>query len=132
MKGTAARSQVLDKLLGRVDFSPPATYYVALFTASPNETGGGTEVTGGAYARVAVPNNPTSFPAAVSGTKANGTLITFPVPTDLWGDIVAFAFMTAATGGTLVLWGVLDLPLTVQSGDLAPAFDVGSLQFEES
>jgi hypothetical protein len=131
MKANAVRSQVLDKLLGAVNWTPPATYYVALYTTAPNESGGGVEVAGGAYARIAVANSLANFPAAVSGVKSNGTLIQFPTATALWGSVVGWGFHSAASGDTLVLWGVLDDPTLVDVGT-GPAFASGALQFEET
>jgi len=133
MKANATRSAVLDKLLGRTDFTPPVTLYVALYTVAPTEDGGGTEVSGGSYARVAVTNNVTNFPGAVDGAKSNGTAIVFPAATALWGDIVAFGLHSHITNDALVFWGVLDDPVNVSDADVAPAsFDVGTLQFEET
>jgi hypothetical protein len=131
MKATPTRNAVLDRLLGLQPWTPPSTYYVALYTDAPTEAGGGTEVTGAGYARVAVANDLVNFPAADNGEKANATLIGFPAPTDLWGEVVAFGFHSAASGDVLVLWGVLDSPLLVDSGDIAPTFDAGTIQFEE-
>lgn len=58
---------LLDHVFGSVDYTPPVTFYVALFTVTPSDSGGGTEVSGGSYARVAMTNNPTNFPNASSG-----------------------------------------------------------------
>jgi len=105
-------NKILDKLYGRTDFTPPATYYIGLFTASPNDAGGGTELTIGTngYARIAVTNDATNFPAAVSGSKSNGVAFTSAVSTGAWGagPIVAVGLFDAATGGTMWDWG--DIP----------------------
>lgn len=131
MKATSVRTQVLDKLLGQTDFTPAATLYVALYTVAPTEDGGGTEVSGGSYARVAVTNDVTNFPGAVDGAKSNGVAITFPTATALWGDVVAFGLHSHITNDALVLWGVLDDPENVDDTNTA-VFDVGTLQFEET
>ncbi len=62
-------NKVIDDFLRATAYSPPATVYVALLTAAPNDTGGGTEVSGGNYARVAV----TSATTAWNNTQASGT-----------------------------------------------------------
>jgi hypothetical protein len=99
---------VLDHVLGGPDFARPATVYAALFTTAPGETGGGTEVTGGSYARVAVTNNATNFPAATTvsgtGTKTNGTDITFPTASADWGTVRGVALMTASSGGSAIAY----------------------------
>jgi hypothetical protein len=67
----------------------PTALYVGLFTANPSDTGGGTEVTGNAYARVTVTsaltawdNTQAASSSAVSsgtgGTTRNQAVITFP------------------------------------------------------
>lgn len=123
--GNTYENNVLDAILG-VGFTKPATVYVALFTVTPSDAGGGTEVTGGAYGRVAVTNNATNWPAASSSTKSNGTVITFPTSTAAWGSVVAWGLFTASTGGTLIVWGALSTAKTIGVSD-APNFPVGSL-----
>ncbi len=109
----------LDAFLGTahtVDFA--ATVYIGLFTATPNETGGGTEVSGGSYARVAVTNNDANWPDAVSGSKTNATIVTFPGATLGWGVITHWGIFSASTAGTLYLYGELSVPRDVISGDV--------------
>lgn len=73
------------------------TFYIALFTVAPNDEGvGGTEVSGGSYARASSAN----WPAASGGVKTNGADLVFATATADWGTIVAVAWMSALTGGT--------------------------------
>ena len=131
-KSDYLENQLLDLVLGDGGtFSHPATVYVALYTVTPSDSGGGTEVTGGSYARVAVTNNATNFPDASGGAKANGTAITFPTPTANWGTIVAFAILDASTAGNLLYWGAITPNKTVNNGDPAPSFAVGDLDITE-
>ena len=123
--------KILDGVLGGPDFVRPATAYVALYTVAPSDAGGGTEVTGGSYARVAVTNNATNWPAASAGAKANGTPITFPAPTANWGVIVAFAILDAAAAGDVLYWGLISPNKTVNNGDPAPSFAIGDLDVSE-
>ena len=118
--------ELLDHVFGAAAYTAPATLYVALYTAAPSDTGGGTEVTGGAYARVAVTNNATNFPAAAAGAKANGTAITFPTATANWGTVVAFGILDASGGGNLLAWADLTASKAVNSGDTA-SFAVNDL-----
>jgi len=129
-KSDYLENKVLDFLLGGVSFTPPATVYIALFTVAPTDAGGGTEVSGGGYARVAVTNNTTNFPAASNGTKSNGSTITFPTATADWGTVVAVGIFDAATGGNLLFWANLTTSKTIQNGDTAQ-FAAGSLTFTE-
>ncbi len=122
-----AEKKVQDLILGGVAFAAPATH-VALFTVAPSDTGGGTEVTGGAYARVNVTNNLTNWPAATGATaaKSNGTVVTFATATAAWGTVVAFAIMDATTAGNMLWWGDLTTSKVIASGDTA-SFAIGSL-----
>lgn len=130
-KSDYLENRVLDHFLGGVASSAPATVYIALYTVTPTDAGGGTEVTGGSYARVAVTNNATNWPAASAGAKANGTAITFPAPTANWGVVVAFGIFDAATAGNLYYWGAITPNKTVNNGDPAPSFAVGDLDVTE-
>lgn len=103
--------KVLDLLFGSTAYSVPATLYFGLFTTTPNDDGtGGTEVSGGSYARVSMTNNSTNFPNASGGnpsTKANGVAITFPTATADWGTVVGMGVFDASTSGNLLAWNSL-------------------------
>ncbi len=129
---TYAEKAVLDQLFGATAYSTPATLYVALYTATPSDSGGGTEVSGGSYARVAVTNNTTNFPASTGGapaSKSNGTAITFPAPTAAWGVVTSFGVLDASTAGNLLWWGALTVSKTINNGDAAPSFAASALTF---
>ena len=129
-KSDYLENELLDHVLGGGDYSRPATVYVALYTTAPTDAGGGVEVSGGSYARVAVTNNATNWPAASGGAKSNGTAITFPTATADWGTVVAFAILDAATAGNFLYWGDLTQSKTVNNGDTA-TFAVGDLDVTE-
>lgn len=97
-------NKLLDHVFGATVYTAPATLYVALFTAAPTDAGGGTEVTGGSYARVAVTNNVANFPNAAAGAKSNGNPITFATATADWGTVVAAGIYDAAAAGNLIGW----------------------------
>jgi len=118
-KSDYLENAILDHVLGGSDYSRPGTVYVALYTVAPTDAGGGTEVTGGSYARVAVTNNAINFPAASSGSKHNGTAVTFAQATANWGTVVAFAILDALTGGNFLYWGDLTASKSVENGDTA-------------
>ena len=122
--------EILDHVLGNAAYTAPATVYVALFTAAPTDAGGGTEVTGGSYARAAVTNNATNFPAAAAGAKSNGTEIAFAAATASWGTVVAFGVFDALTVGNLLYWGLVTPNKAVGNGDTAK-FAIGDLDFTE-
>ncbi len=110
-------NKLLDHALGGGDYPRPANVYISLHTADPGETGANGEISGGDYARAAVTNNATNFPAAVNGAKANGTVITFATPTGDWGDITHGAIWDAASGGNCLGSGALGTPKTINNGD---------------
>lgn len=121
--------QLIDHLFRTGTFGKPAGIYLALFTVAPSDSGGGTEVTGGSYARVAVTQVDTNWnaPTAGDGLTDNVNAITFPAPTANWGVIVAFGIFDAATAGNLLIHGSLGISKTVNNGDSAPRFSAGDL-----
>lgn len=95
------------------------TPYLALYTASPNAGGGGTEVSGGSYARQTV-----AFGAISGGSMSNTSAVTFtgmPAAT-----VTHFAILSAATAGTMRVYGALNASAAVISGDQVQ-FPVGSI-----
>ena len=94
------------------------TPFLALYTASPNAGGGGTEVSGGSYARQAI-----SYSAIVSGSMSNTAALTYSgLPN---ATITHYGVLDAATGGTLKGFGALNSPVMAVSGDQVQ-FPVGS------
>jgi len=118
--------------------SGPTQVWVALFTGAPGEAGGGTEVTGAGYARIAVPCNMASWAGTqgagtttastgTSGQTSNNAAVTYGAPTADWGNITHAAIMDALTGGNMLLQGALAAPKNVLNGNPAPSFPAGSL-----
>ena len=64
--------------------------YVALFTAAPSDAGGGTEVTGGSYARELAG---LSEATGSGGTTSNAAEIAFTQATASWGTVTHIALM---------------------------------------
>lgn len=134
LKGQGVANATLDAWLGSTTLGP-ATVYIALFTVAPTAAGGGTEVSGGAYARVAVTNNATNFPAAAAQIKANGTAWDFGTASGAnWGTIVWAAVCKTSVGalGTndIIYAGPLSVPRLVNNGD-AFKFNIGAATFQE-
>ncbi len=124
---TAVVDALLDAYFGATPVTAPATVYIGLSTTPPLDTGSGTTApSGGAYARVAVTNNTTNWPAASARLKANGTVVTFPAATAAWGTITHYTLHDAATAGTFLGWGALASSQTVGTGGVA-SFAVGAL-----
>lgn len=122
-----AENLLLDSWFGAVALTPPAQYFVALSTTTPTEAGVNfTEPSGGAYARVAVTNNLTNFPAASAGAKTNGTAISFTESTASWGTITHIGFYNQLTGGTLYFWEALPVSKAV-AANVTVYFSAGAL-----
>lgn len=111
--------KVLDHVFRATDYAEPATVYLALYTAAPSDAGGGTEVTGGSYARNAI-----AFSAAASGAISNSGVETF---TDLPAATVThFGILDASTSGNLLAWGALTSNIVVTAGSEIE-FDIGDI-----
>lgn len=116
---------------GSATYVKPATVYIGLFTAAPGVGGGGTEVAGSSYARVAVTNDATNWPNAVAGGKANAVALTFAQATGSWGTVTHVGIFDALTAGNLQDFAALVASKTVQNGDVVQ-FGIGSLAFLET
>ena len=110
------RDLISSHLHGKTTFTAPATTYFALMTVAPTAAGGGTEATGGTYARVAVTNNTTNWPASSGQTQSNGVAINFGTATSNLGTIVAIAEYDAATSGNLLTFAALTTSVTINTG----------------
>ena len=117
-------TNVLGHIFGSTTFTKPANRFVGLFTAAPGETGGGTEVSGGSYARQAAGNF--TITAGNPSTATNPSAIEFPTATANWGNITHVGIFDAVTGGTLLAFAPLTTARTVNNGDVFrfPASDL--------
>lgn len=141
-KSDYLENKLIDFIFRGVAFTAPATVYIGLLTSAPSDAGGGVEVSGGAYARVAVASSlanwagtqaagSTVASSGTSGTTSNNAAITFPAPTANWGVVTHFGVYDAATAGNLLYWAALTTAKTINSGDAAPSFAAGSLTIQE-
>ena len=119
--------------------------YVGLLTAAPSDAGGGTEVSGGSYARVKAAAaaaqaltdwagtqaaGSTVASSGTGGTTSNNGAVTFPAPTANWGVVTHFGIYDAATAGNLLFWGALTVSKTINNGDAAPSFAAAALSVQ--
>lgn len=141
--GTAQASdylenRLIDHIFRTSTFAKPTALYMALFTSSPADAGGGTEVAGGGYTRINLAPLDANWKATQGGVigdstgntglTSNAVVITFPSPTGGWGNITHFGIFDASVGGNLLIWDALTVPRTIVSGDPAPAFPADALQ----
>lgn len=111
-------------------FTKPSVLAVALFTAAPNDAGGGTEVSGNNYSRASL--NPLdanwAAPAAGNGVTSNSSAINFATPSGAgWGLVTHFGIYDATSAGNLLFHGALTTSKTINSGDTV-SFPAGTLQ----
>ena len=88
--------------------------YVALFTTATTDAGGGTEVSGGSYARQFVG---LSEATGAGGSISNAADIVFPTATADWGTVTHIAIMDAATLGNMIMHSPLDASKAIATGD---------------
>jgi|TARA_R110002096_G_scaffold52845_3_gene137750 hypothetical protein len=109
--------------VGQADnYVAPTTWYVGLQTASPSDSAGGTEVSGGGYARQSVAwSLQTGGVAQASNTSA----LTWDAATTDWGQVTHAGVYDAATSGNLIAYETLTKadfstanPKTVNTGDI--------------
>lgn len=105
---------LLDWLMTTGTAARPTAWFVALYTAAPNDAGGGTEVSGSGYSRQAV-----SFAEATSpdGTTTNSAALSFTASGGDWGSITHLAIFDAATSGNMLWHGPLAAARTINDTD---------------
>lgn len=133
-----AENKLIDQVFRAQTALAPVTLYVGLVTSSSADTGCGTEVSGGSYARVAVTSSLANWAGTQSagstvassgtgGTTSNNAAITFPAPTGNWGTVTGFCIYDASTSGNPLVYAALTASKNINSGDSAPAFAIGAL-----
>jgi len=95
-------NKVLDHVYRNVAYTAPTGTYLALYTVAPTDAGGGTEVTGGGYARQAI-----TFGASSGGAIANTGAVAFTASGAAYGTVVAVGIFDAATLGNLLAWDAI-------------------------
>lgn len=108
----SAENRILDHINLVTAWTPTTPLKVALYTVAPTDAGGGTEVSGGSYARTNV-----TFGAASGGSASNSADVTFPTATASWGTVVAAAIFDSAGSPVMIWYGTLTASKTVDVGD---------------
>lgn len=104
---------ILDHINLVTAWTPTTPLKVALYTVTPTETGGGTEVSGGSYARTNV-----TFAAASAGSASNSADVTFPTATASWGTVAAVAIFDSHATPKMIWYGPLTASKTIDTGDV--------------
>jgi hypothetical protein len=134
-----AENKTIDHLFRTTTWTP-STAYVGLMTSACSDTGAGTEVSGGSYARVSVTKgdaqwkgthgSTTGDSSGTSGTISNAAAITFPAPTANWGTVTHWGIWDAASSGNLLVCDDLTTSKTINNGDAAPSFAIDALTIQ--
>ena len=113
-------NEILDDVFSGNAYSPPGTFYLALYTSAPSAAGGGTELSGNGYTRKTVAFTTTAQQSTNSGA------VEFPTATGSWGTIVAVGVFDASTSGNLLCYASLSSSKTITTGDVlrVPAGDL--------
>lgn len=110
------RNLIINRFLRNQAFTP-GTIYAGLYTTATDRTGAGTEVTGGAYGRVAI-----TLSAGAAGVTANTNLVSITVPAT---TVTHMAILNAVSAGNMLLQSALTGGAQVTgSGDLV-RFPIG-------
>ena len=134
-------NKLLDHLFRGQAYTAPGTFYVGLDTVACTEAGGGTEVSGGSYARVAVTSSlanwagtqsagSTTASTGTGGTTSNNAVITWTESTASWGNIQAVGFTDASTAGNRWICINLSAPFNVSGAGITVKFNAGTLTFQ--
>lgn len=126
-KSDYLENKLLDHQTGKTSYTMPSVW-VGLYTAAPSDAGGGTEVSGGSYARKSTAG--ADWNAASAGSTSNANAITFVTATGAWGTVTHFGLFDASTAGNLLRWAALGASKTIASGDTA-SFAAGALVLTE-
>lgn len=124
-------AKILNAVLKNTAFGTISAAHVALYTATPNDAGGGTEVStsGTAYDRVTTSS--ADWTVGTTGHAENANDLTFPTATADWGTVVAFGILDSGTpgAGNLLFWGPLSVSQTITNGGVAK-FVAGQLTID--
>ena len=118
-----AEKLLLDWMMTTGSATRPTAWYVALYTAAPSDSGGGTEVSGNGYAREAV-----TFDAATSpgGTTSNTGAVSFTAAGGNWGTVSHIGIFDSLSGGNLLWHGSMTASKAVNDGDTLE-FSIGNI-----
>ncbi len=114
---------ILDFLMTTGTATRPTAWYIALYTAAPSDSGGGTEVSGSGYTRQTV-----AFAAASSpgGTTSNTGVVSFTASGGSWGTVTHLGILDNSSGGNLLWHGGFTASKLVGDGDTIE-FAIGNI-----
>lgn len=118
-----AEKLILDWMMTTGSATRPTSWYVALYTAAPSDSGGGTEVSTGGYSRQSVTFGAASSPG---GTTSNTGAVSFTASGANYGTVTHIGIFDNSSGGNLLWHGALTASKTVNDGDTLE-FSIGNI-----
>lgn len=118
-----AENLLLNWLMTADSVTRPTAWYVALYTAAPSDSGGGTELSGNGYSRQTIAVNTAT---GTGGTTSNNANITFTASGGDWGDVTHIGIHDASTGGNLLWHGAMSASKNIADGDTLQ-FNTGNI-----
>lgn len=129
-------NKLIDHVFRGTAYTAPATLYIALYTSSCNDAGGGTEAAWTSYARPSITSNGTNWAntqssgtgvsTGTSGTTSNSSAINWATPGSGPTTVTHWGVVDASSGGNLLVCAALTASKTINSGD-AVSFAAGAL-----
>jgi opacity protein-like surface antigen len=131
-----AENNIIDYAIRAQTWTLAASFDVALDTSACSDSAGGTEVTGGSYARASITRSlanwagtqssgSTTASSGTGGVTSNNVAINFATPTAGWGTVTHFRLMSSTN---IFLCQALTTSKTINSGDTV-SFPIGSITF---
>lgn len=118
-----AEALLLNWLMTTGSATRPTSWYVALYTAAPSDSGGGTEVSGSGYSRQSVTFGAASSPG---GTTSNTNAVSFTAAGGNFGTVTHIGIFDNSSGGNLLWHGSMTASKTVNDGDTLE-FSIGNI-----
>ncbi len=119
----AAEVLILNYLMTAESVTRPTAWYVALYTGAPSDAGGGTEVSGGGYARKTVT---WATATGTGGTTSNSNAPTWTASGGAFGTVTHIGIHDAVSSGNLLWHGAMTASKVVNDGDTLE-FAVGNI-----
>lgn len=136
-----AENHLLDALVRGQTATLPATWHLALSTATCSDSSAGAEPSGGGYARASVAASlanwagsqsagSTAASSGTGGTTSNNAVIAWPESTAAWGTLQSVQWHDAASGGNRWVCINLTAPFEVAAAGVTVRFPAAALSFQ--
>lgn len=104
-----AEDLLLKWLLTDASATRPTAWYLALYSAAPNDAGGGTELSGSGYSRQEIDFG--------TDGKSNVADVVFTASGGDWAEATHVGIFDASTSGNLILYGAMTAAKQLDDGD---------------